>query len=110
MNQLSSIKDKLGFELLEKFGPAMAIVRTGELQLWLAGPKSSAAQTLSDGSKPKPGGWSRFVHQVADLSAHVAELRLRGACFKTDFIQGPGGQQILCEDPSGNLIELFQPT
>lgn len=102
-------RGKLGFELVEKFGSAMAIVRKGELQLWLAGPKSSAAQILPDGSKPKPGGWSRFVYQVADLSALVAELRSKGARFKTEIIQGPGGQQILCEDPSGNLIEIFQP-
>jgi catechol 2,3-dioxygenase-like lactoylglutathione lyase family enzyme len=99
----------LGFELKQQFGPEMAIVAKGDLTLWLAGPVSSAAQAMPDGSKPVPGGWNRFVFQVADLEATVAKLRAKNAKFRNEIIKGPGGSQILCEDPSRNPIELFQP-
>jgi len=99
----------LGFELEQQFGPAMAIVRKGSMKLWLAGPPSSAAQAMPDGRKPEPGGWNRFVLQVDDISATVAQLKKDGVTFRNDFVKGPGGTQILCEDPSGNAIELFQP-
>jgi catechol 2,3-dioxygenase-like lactoylglutathione lyase family enzyme len=99
---------RLGFTLQQQFGPAMAIVRSGDLTLWLAGPAASAARPMPDGRKPEPGGWNRFVLQVDDLAAKVAELRAAGVSFRNDIVRGPGGQQILCEDPSGNVVELFQ--
>jgi predicted enzyme related to lactoylglutathione lyase len=86
----------LGFELLEQYGPAMAIA-------------SSAAQPMADGSLPKAGGWNRFVLQVSDLTNLVANLKKSGVQFKNEIVSGPGGQQILCCDPSDNVIELFQP-
>lgn len=101
--------ESLGFELRQQFGPAMAIVSKGPLTLWLAGPQSSAAQAMPDGSKPAPGGWNRFVLQVEDLAGLVAGLKQKGTRFRNEILQGPGGSQILCEDPSGNVIELFQP-
>lgn len=99
----------LGFQLKQQFGPAMAILSKEDLTLWLAGPPSSAAQAMPDGRKPEPGGWNRFVLQVADLKALVAKLKENGVKFRNEIVQGPGGQQILCEDPSGNVIEIFQP-
>lgn len=101
--------DLLGFTLKQQYGPAMAIVESDDLQLWLAGPAASASKPMPDGSLPAPGGWARIVLSVADLNSRVAALRAAGATFRNDVIEGPGGQQILCEDPSGNLIELFQP-
>lgn len=68
-----------------------------------------AAVAMPDGSKPEPGGWNRFVLQVDDLAGLVARLKQDGARFRNDVVKGPGAQQILCEDPSGNAIELFQP-
>jgi predicted enzyme related to lactoylglutathione lyase len=87
----------------------MAIIERGDLTLWLAGPPSSAARPMPDGRKPAPGGWNRIVIEVADLPATVATLRERGAVFRNDIVDGPGGRQILCEDTSGNVIELFEP-
>ena len=102
-------KDALGFELKQQFGPAMAILARGNLTLWLAGPAASASKPMPDGRKPEPGGWNRFVLQVPDLPKLVAEMQGAGVPFRNDIVKGPGGQQILCEDPSGNAIELFQP-
>jgi catechol 2,3-dioxygenase-like lactoylglutathione lyase family enzyme len=99
---------RLGFALQQQFGPAMAIVARGDLTLWLAGPLSSAAKPMPDGREPEPGGWNRIVLEVDDLARLVAELRAAGATFRNDVVRGPGWQQILCEDPSGNAIELFQ--
>jgi catechol 2,3-dioxygenase-like lactoylglutathione lyase family enzyme len=99
----------LGFEAVETFGPAMAIVRRGDLTLWLAGPPSSAARPMPDGRKPEPGGWGRIVVSVDDLDAEVATLRDGGASFRNEVVSGPGGRQILLEDPSGNVVELFEP-
>ena len=100
---------KLGFELKQQFGPAMAILAHGDLTLWLAGPKASASRPMPDGSKPVSGGWSRFVMTVADLESLVTELKADGVGFRNDIVVGPGGRQILCEDPSGNVVELFEP-
>lgn len=100
---------RLGFRLVQQFGPAMAILSHGDLQLWLAGPRASASAPMPDGSKPVPGGWSRFVVTVEDLEQQVADLRAAGVRFRNDIVTGPGGKQILCEDPAGNPIELFQP-
>ncbi len=100
---------RLGFELENQFGSAMAILHKDDLTLWVAGPKASASRPMPDGSTPVPGGWSRFVVTVADLEADVARLQLDGVQFKNEIVEGPGGKQILCLDPSGNVVELFQP-
>ncbi len=100
---------KLGFVLAQQFGPAMAILERGDLRLWVAGPPASASKPMPDGTKPVPGGWSRFVITVEDLEGLVARLRQDGVDFRNDIVEGPGGKQILCLDPSGNLVELFQP-
>lgn len=99
----------LGFEEVQRFGPAIAIVRRGDLDLWLAGPVSSAARPMPDGRTPEPGGWNRAVIQVEDLEGRVAELGGAGAVFRNQIVDGPGGRQILVEDPSGNVVELFEP-
>jgi catechol 2,3-dioxygenase-like lactoylglutathione lyase family enzyme len=98
----------LGFTLKRQFGPAMAIVAKDDLTLWLAGPAASASRPMPDGRKPEPGGWNRIVIEVPDLSAAVSKFREQGATFRNDIVTGPGGRQVLCEDPSGNPIELFQ--
>lgn len=102
-------RDRLGFTLEQQFGPAMAIVRRDDLTLWLAGLMASAVKPVPDGRKPEPGGWSRFVLQVADIETTVADLRAGGARFRNTIVAGPGGRQVPVEGPSGNPIELFQP-
>ena len=99
----------LGFDLEQQFGPAMAILVRDDLRLWLAGPQASASRPMPDGAKPEPGGWGRFVLTVDDLESYIATLRDGGVTFKNEIVTGPGGSQILCEDPSGNVIELFEP-
>lgn len=99
----------LGMTLVEQYGPAMAIVRKGALDLWLAGPPSSAAKPMPDGRKPEPGGWNRIVISVDDIEATAAKLRSAGCRFRNDIVTGPGGKQILVDDPSGNCVELFEP-
>ena len=101
--------ENLGFSLLEQYGPAMAILEGDGGRLWLAGPPASASKPMPDGRKPEPGGWNRLVVTVTDLEATVARLREAGAGFRNEIVTGPGGRQILCEDPSGNPVELFQP-
>lgn len=101
--------DRLDFALEQQFGPAMAIVSRDGLQLWLAGPQASASKPMPDGAKPQSGGWNRIVVQVEDLSASVRMLTEAGVAFRNEIVTGPGGSQILCEDPSGNPVELFQP-
>lgn len=102
-------RDHFGFKLEQQFGAAMAIMEHEELRLWLAGPGASAARPMPDGRKPETGGWNRFVIEVDDLDTKVAELQRVGVKFRNEIVVGPGGKQILCEDPSGNPIELFQP-
>ena len=99
----------LGFTLEQQMGPAFAIVSRDGLSLWLSGPKSSAARAMPDGRQPEPGGWNRVVVALDDLEAKVAELKQAGLTFRNDVVTGPGGQQILLEDPAGNVVELFQP-
>jgi catechol 2,3-dioxygenase-like lactoylglutathione lyase family enzyme len=99
----------LGFDLLSNASPAFADVTRGNLRLLLAGPQSSAGRPMPDGRKPGPGGWNRIHFIVDDIDAEVARLRDAGATFRNDIVTGPGGKQILLEDPSGNVIELFQP-
>ena len=101
--------DLLGFEVKQNFAPAMAILAKDDLVLWTAGPRASASRPMPDGSQPVPGGWSRFVVQVEDIAATVAALTEAGATFRNEILSGPGGQQVLVEDPSGNVIEIFQP-
>ena len=99
----------LGFSLLSKHAPAFADVARGSLRLLLSGPTSSAGRPMPDGERPRPGGWNRIHLEVDDLSAEVARLRAAGLQFRNDIVTGPGGSQILLVDPSGNLVELFQP-
>jgi catechol 2,3-dioxygenase-like lactoylglutathione lyase family enzyme len=99
----------LGFKLLSNAAPAFADVERGPLRLLLSGEKSSAGRPMPDGRKPGPGGWNRIELVISDLSAEVERLRARGVKFRNDVVTGPGGAQILLEDPSGNVVELFQP-
>lgn len=99
----------LGFSLISQAGPAFADIRRANLRLLLSGPKSSAGRPMPDGSLPGPGGWNRIHFVVDDLGAEVEQLRGSGLSFRNDVVTGPGGSQILLEDPSGNVIELFQP-
>jgi catechol 2,3-dioxygenase-like lactoylglutathione lyase family enzyme len=99
----------LGFTLEQQMGQAFAIVSRDGLSLWLSGPQSSAARAMPDGRRPEPGGWNRVVVEVDDVEAKVAELKQAGLSFRNDVVTGPGGQQILLEDPAGNVVELFQP-
>ena len=99
----------LGFEVDQNFAPAMAILKRGDLTLWVAGPQASATKPMPDGTHPIPGGWNRFVLVFDALEAHAAKIRAEGVTFKNEILSGPGGKQILCVDPSGNVIELFQP-
>jgi catechol 2,3-dioxygenase-like lactoylglutathione lyase family enzyme len=103
-----SFYEALGFTVGERWGPPFVMLSRGDLQLWLSGPGTSASKPLSDGSVPKPGGWNRLVVEVKDLRASMTALAATGARFRSEPVQGPGGQQVLVEDPSGNPIELFQ--
>jgi len=99
----------LGFEVLTSFPPAFADVKRGNLRLLLSGPKSSAGRPMADGATPGPGGWNRIHFIVDDIDTEVERLRQAGATFRNDTIEGPGGKQILLQDPAGNVVELFQP-
>ena len=98
----------LDFVVLNSF-PAFADVARGNLRLLISGPNSSAARPMPDGAKPGPGGWNRIHLLVDDIEAEVARLRQAGAPFRNDILTGPGGKQVLLQDPSGNVVELFQP-
>lgn len=98
----------LGFALKQSWGPPFAIMSHSDLILWLSGPESSAGRPMPDGSKPQPGGWNRLVIEVSDLDETVASLRGKGCSFRSEVVSGPGGRQILIEDPSGNPVESFE--
>jgi catechol 2,3-dioxygenase-like lactoylglutathione lyase family enzyme len=98
-----------GFALRSSAAPAFADVVLGRLRLLLAGPGSSAGRPMPDGRNPGPGGWNRIHLIVDDIAAEVERLRSAGLSFRNDIVTGPGGRQILLDDPSGNPIELFQP-
>jgi catechol 2,3-dioxygenase-like lactoylglutathione lyase family enzyme len=98
----------LGFKLEQQMGPAFARVSRNDLTLWLAGPQSSAARPMPDGRRPESGGWNRFVVEVEELTSRVADMRKEGMRFRNEIVVGPGGKQILLEDPDGNPIELFE--
>lgn len=100
---------RLGFELKQHMGPAFAQVSRDDLTLWLSGPQSSAARPMPDGRRPAPGGWNRLVLEVKDLSSRVMEMKRAGVRFRNEIVVGPGGKQILAEDPDGNPIEIFEP-
>jgi catechol 2,3-dioxygenase-like lactoylglutathione lyase family enzyme len=99
----------LGFSLISNAAPAFADVERGSLRLLLSGEKSSAGRPMPDGARPSPGGWNRFELVVDDIQTEVENLRASGLKFRNDIVRGPGGAQILLEDPSGNVIELFEP-
>jgi len=101
--------EHLGFSLLSNASPAFAEVARDDLRLLLSGPKSSAGRPMPDGRQPGPGGWNRIEFVVDDIAAEVERLRAAGALFRSDVVRGPGGTQIVFDDPSGNPIELFQP-
>ena len=98
----------LGFTVRTSAAPAFADVTRGRLRLLLSGPMSSAGRPMPDGAVPSPGGWNRIHLIVPDLAAEVERLRAEGVPFRNDIVKGPGGQQILLEDPAGNVVELFQ--
>jgi len=98
-----------GFTVRSNAAPAFADVVRGPLRILLSGPKSSAGRPMPDGRQPGPGGWNRIHFIVDDIEAEVARLRAAGVRFRNDIISGPGGKQVVLDDPSGNPIELFQP-
>jgi len=98
-----------GFRLLSNAAPAFADVLLEDLRLLLSGPTSSAGRPMPDGRQPTPGGWNRIQLVVDDIAAEVARLRAAGLRFRNTIVTGPGGSQIVIDDPSGNPIELFQP-
>jgi len=99
----------LGFTSLTTFLPAFADVRRGNLRLLLSGPASSAGRAMPDGRTPEPGGWNRIHLLVEDIETEVSRLRAAGVAFRSDVVSGPGGRQIVLDDPAGNPVELFQP-
>ena len=103
---------RLGFELVMHPAPAFAMLKRGDLRLALSAsnPVGGGGQSMPDGTQPQPGGWNRFASEVDDIERAVADLRAAGAHFRNDVVTGVGGKQILLEDPSGNPVELFQPT
>ena len=98
----------IGFKLADRWGPPFAVVKRKGLSLWLSGPGTSAAKKLKDGSLPQPGGWNRLVIEVKNLDDTMEALVATGASFRSKPIKGPGGRQVLVDDPSGNPIELFE--
>ena len=100
--------EELGFSLKQQYGPAMAIMEYQDIQLWVAGPAASASKPMPDGTQPVPGGWARFVLPVENIQSVVDSLSAAGIGFRNEIVEGPGGKQILCLDPSGNVIELFE--
>ncbi|HJP88096.1 MAG TPA: VOC family protein [Candidatus Limnocylindrales bacterium] len=101
-------RDVLGFRLDQHMGAAFARMSHADLVLWLSGPTSSAARPMPDGRQPEPGGWNRFVIEVGDIDAVVAAARAAGASFRNEVITGPGGQQVVLDDPDGNPVEIFR--
>jgi len=104
-------RDKLGFALLMHPAPAFAMLQHGDLRLVLSAPGAGpgGGQAMPDGTVPEPGGWNRFAIEVSDLAGTVGELRANGVRFRNEIVTGVGGKQILAVDPSGNLVELFEP-
>lgn len=99
----------LGFSVISNQAPAFADMQLGALRLLLSGPSSSAGRPMTDGERPRPGGWNRIHLVVDDLEKKVSRLRAAGVSFRNEVVTGPGGSQVLLVDPSGNYVELFQP-
>jgi catechol 2,3-dioxygenase-like lactoylglutathione lyase family enzyme len=108
-NAVAFYTTHFGFELRSSAAPAFADVVRGHLRLLLSGPASSAGRPMPDGRTPQPGGWNRIHLVVDDIAVEVERLQAARLTFRNDIVSGPGGQQVLLEDPSGNPIELFQP-
>jgi catechol 2,3-dioxygenase-like lactoylglutathione lyase family enzyme len=104
--------EHLGFQTVMHPAPAFAMLSRGDLRLVLSAPSAAAGggQTMPDGTRQAPGGWNRFAVEVDDLDATVDQLRSADVHFRNDIVTGVGGKQIIVEDPSGNPVELFQPT
>jgi catechol 2,3-dioxygenase-like lactoylglutathione lyase family enzyme len=104
--------EHLGFEEKMHPAPTFAMLTRGDLRLVLSAPSGAGGggQAMPDGTSPAPGGWNRFMLEVKDLEASVAKLQAAGVHFRNDIVTGVGGKQILVDDPSGNPIEVFQPT
>ena len=98
----------LGFKLTDRWGPPFAVMKLGDLTLWVSGPGTSSSKVLPNGAEPCPGGWNRFVIAVPSIDVAMVELSAKGGRFRSEPIQGPGGRQVLFDDPSGNPIELFE--
>ena len=105
-------RDRLGFELIMHPAPPFAMLERGDLRLLLSAPNPGpgGGAPMPDGSRPEPGGWNRFAVEVADIESTVAELRQAGIRFRGEIVDGVGGRQTIAEDPSGNPVELFEPT
>lgn len=108
-------RDRLGFEEVMHPDPAFAMLNRGDLRLVLVSPigpdhRGGGSRPMPDGTPQRPGGWNRFMLEVEDLERTVDDLRAHGARFRNEIVVGVGGRQILVEDPSGNVVELFQPT
>jgi glyoxylase I family protein len=101
--------ERLGFELEHQQLPAFAAVSLGDVQIFLSGPGASGSRPMPNGKSQEPGGWNRIVLKVPDLQVCIAAFKSGGFHFRNDMETGPGGRQILIEDPDGNPIELFQP-
>ena len=108
-NAVAFYRTHFGFSVDTDAAPAFAAVTRGDLRLLLSGETSSGARPMPDGRKPVPGGWNRIQFVVDDLHSEVDRLRGAGLHFRNEIVTGPGGSQILLDDPSGNPIELFQP-
>ncbi len=109
-NAVAFYTSNLGFEIEQNFAPAIALLVHGDLTLLVSGPKASASKPMLDGTTPSPGGgWNRILLDFDDLESVVSRLKADGVKFRNDILQGVGGKQIICEDPSGNVIELTQP-
>jgi catechol 2,3-dioxygenase-like lactoylglutathione lyase family enzyme len=106
---LAFYTEHLGFVVDSNAAPAFAAVTRGPIRLLLSGPTSSAGRPMPDGRRPEPGGWNRLQLVVPDLAMEVERLRAAGLPFRNEIVTGPGGKQILLEDPSGNVVELFEP-
>lgn len=98
-----------GFTVQTNAPPAFADATRGNLRLLLSGPLSSAGRAMADGERPAPGGWNRIHFVVPDLQAEIDRLQAEGVTFRNEVVTGPGGSQVLVQDPAGNLVELFEP-
>jgi catechol 2,3-dioxygenase-like lactoylglutathione lyase family enzyme len=102
--------EQLGFAVVMRPAPPFAMLARGDLRLLLSAPsgQGGGGQVLADGRRPEPGGWNRFQLEVEDLNATIERLRAAGVAFRSELIEGVGGDQVLIEDPSGNPVELFR--